>query len=137
MKQPDPEHRQVTVDGVSIHTAEAGSKEGRTILFLHGYPESWMAFEPVMTLLSGKFHLLAADLPGIGRSEKPGPGDKRSIAAFLDRFIRQLGLEDVILAGHDIGGMIAYSFLRYFQARISKVIILDTAVPGIAPWEVK
>lgn len=116
MKQLDLEHRQVIVNGVSIHAAEAGNREGRTILFLHGYPESWAAFEPVMTLLSGNFHLLAVDLPGTGKSEMTGAGDKRSIAALLDGFMQQLGLENVILAGHDIGGMIAYAFLRHFPA---------------------
>lgn len=124
---------QVLVNSVSTHVIEAGS--GKPIVFLHGYPQSCAAFEPVMNLLANSFHVLAPDLPGIGKSGRIPGADKRSIAEFLDAFLQQMGLRDVVLAGHDIGGMIAYSFLRHFPARVSQAVIMDTAVPGIAPWE--
>jgi len=130
-----PEHRQVSVNQASLHVVEAGDRKAQTMVLLHGYPETWLAFEPLMKLLSSRFHLLAVDLPGIGGSGAIARVDKRSIAAHLNDFIQQAGLKDVVLAGHDIGGMIAYSFLRYFPASLSKVIIMDTAVPGIGPWE--
>ncbi|WP_343704657.1 alpha/beta hydrolase [Chitinophaga sp.] len=124
---------QVLVNGVSTHVIEAGS--GRPIVFLHGYPQSGAAFEPVMNLLANSFHVLAPDLPGIGKSGKIPGADKKSVAAFIDAFLQQMGLTDVVMAGHDIGGMVTYSCLRHFPARVSKAVIMDTAVPGIAPWE--
>ncbi|RPE07926.1 alpha/beta hydrolase [Chitinophaga lutea] len=135
MKPFAPAHRQVTVDGASIHIVEAGNGEARTIILLHGYPGSWLSFERVMALLSDRFHVVAVDLPGIGASKGNSPADKKSIAACLDGLMERLGVKEVLLAGHDIGGMVVYAFLRHFPQRLSRAVILDTAVPGIAPWE--
>ena len=43
-------HSQVTVHGSSIHMVEAGDPEGMPFLFLHGWPESWQAWQSVMLL---------------------------------------------------------------------------------------
>ncbi len=42
------EHRQPNVEGSSIHVVQGGSRSNRAILFLHGWPQSWAAFERVM-----------------------------------------------------------------------------------------
>lgn len=39
-----------------------------SILFLHGWPENWMAFKDIMISLSNEFHVVAIDLPGFGTS---------------------------------------------------------------------
>lgn len=128
-------HQQIDVKGISVHLVEAGKNSKQRILFLHGYPENWRAFENVMNILKDDYHLLAIDLPGIGKSEKITSSDKLSIAAFLNDLIEKLNLKNIILAGHDCGGMITYSFIRHFASKISKAIIMSTAVPGVAPWE--
>ena len=51
-------HRQVDVNGISLHVVEAGLDRESTLLFLHGWPENWMAFKPIMRILNvGNFML--------------------------------------------------------------------------------
>jgi pimeloyl-ACP methyl ester carboxylesterase len=128
-------HHQIQVGNGSIHLAEAGKKVKQTILFLHGYPEDWQEFEQLMFELKDEFHLLAIDLPGIGQTDLVTSGDKRSIAGVVNELFSSLDLEQIILAGHDVGGMVTFSFLKYFPEKILKAIIMNTAIPGIFPWE--
>jgi len=135
MQRADFNHRLIKVDGGSVHVIETGNRNGQPILFLHGYPENWQAFEGVMNELKEDYYLLAIDLPGIGQSEGIESGDKHAIAGFIRALVDVLKIEKITLVGHDIGGMVTYSFLRNFPAYLFKAVIMDTAVPGIEPWE--
>jgi pimeloyl-ACP methyl ester carboxylesterase len=88
------EHSEVAVNGAKLHVARFGS--GRPILLLHGWPEFWFTWEPVMTRLADRFELIAPDLRGFGDSDKPvgrfGPVDQ---AADIAALIEQLGLRPV------------------------------------------
>jgi pimeloyl-ACP methyl ester carboxylesterase len=128
-------HSQLLVDGVSTHVVEAGNKDKQSILFLHGYPQTWMEFQQVMLLLQQDYHLLAIDLPGIGQTGAIASETKLSIAKFIRNLLDVLGLDNVVLAGHDVGGMVCYAFVRHFPEYLSKAVIMCTAVPGVAPWD--
>jgi pimeloyl-ACP methyl ester carboxylesterase len=134
-------HRQVPSEGASIHVVESGANGAPPVLFVHGWPESAAAFDPVMRLLGNRVHAFAMDLPGVGGSSPsalPG-GDKRTLARCVRGVIAALALEQVVtLVGHDIGGMIAYAFLHAFPTALRRAVIMNVAVPGVAPWtEVK
>ncbi len=105
------------------------------MVFLHGWPQSWLEFERVMALLSDKVRVVALDLPGIGGSVYPSaPGDKRAIAAVVHEAIAAMTLEDVSLVGHDIGGQAAFAHLVAYPDEIVGVVLVDMAIPGIDPW---
>jgi pimeloyl-ACP methyl ester carboxylesterase len=133
-------HQQISVEGCSVHAVEAGPGDGRPFLFLHGWPESWIIWRQVMALGCGQARMIAIDLPGVGRSEagRSGrgrlDGTKAQLAGIVRDLIDAMGLTDVTLVGHDIGGMIAYSYLRRFRD-VPRVVIMDTLIPGIPPWE--
>lgn len=129
------DHQQINVWGTAVHVAMAGNQASQPILFLHGYPENWSAFESVMHLLQDNYYVLSIDLPGIGKSEPIGSGDKRSIADFINQLMGALEIEKVVLAGHDIGGMTTYSFLKHFPEKLVKAIVMNTVIPGVAPWD--
>ena len=130
-------HRHEEIDGATIHVAEAGDPAApASMLFLHGWPESWIAFEAVMGLLQDDLHVVALDLPGIGGSTTPpASGGKRALAQCVHGVVERLGLFGATLVGHDVGGMIAYAFLRRFPDAVSNVVIMNTAIPGIEPWD--
>jgi pimeloyl-ACP methyl ester carboxylesterase len=134
---PAMDHREIDVDGHLIHVVEAGAGRADvpSMLFLHGWPESWAAFEDVMRRASDAAHVLAIDLPGVGGSPTPLPSnDKRSLAAFVHRAIEVLQLRDVTLVGHDVGGQIVYAFLRAYPDTLDHAVIMNVAIPGIDPW---
>ncbi len=96
------EHLDLAVNGATIHVAQCG--RGLPLVLLHGWPEFWLTWEPVMAPLAGRFQVIAPDLRGFGDSDKPagpfGPRDQaRDVLAMLDA----LGLGRAGLVGHDIG----------------------------------
>ena len=64
-------HRQVEADGIPVHVVECGSSDKPTLLFLHGWPQSWKAFESTKTALSQEAHVVGIDLPGNRRLKNP------------------------------------------------------------------
>lgn len=129
-------HRYEKVDGGTIHVAEAGPDHLPPVLCLHGWPESWCAFEALMAELQDRARVVAIDLPGIGGSATADAiGGKRVIAGCVREVVAGLGLRDVTLLGHDIGGMVAYAFLRRFPGVAARAVIMNTAIPGVAPWD--
>ncbi len=88
-----------------------------------------------MNLLKDEYHLLSMDMPGIGKSDPIESSDKLEIANFINNLIQELNLCNVILVGHDLGGMVTYSFIRNFPESVSKAVIMNTAIPGVEPWE--
>ena len=88
-------YRTVQVDGLSIFYREAGPKNAPTILLLHGLPSSSRMFQPLLTRLADRYHLVAPDYPGYGHSDWPDPKQFDytfdHIASVMDSFTNALG----------------------------------------------
>lgn len=129
-------HSQIPVNGGSIHVVEAGLAHETAVLFLHGWPEDWSAWAPVLEIAGKHLHAFAIDLPGIGRSIVTNPpATTRDIAGMLHHVATAIGLGKFVIVGHDIGGQVAYAYLRRYAAEISAAAIMDVVIPGIPPWE--
>jgi pimeloyl-ACP methyl ester carboxylesterase len=129
-------HRKIFVEGAETHVVEAGpANSPRTVFFLHGWPEDWSEFEPLMTIAARDTRVVAIDLPGIGGSKTAlFSGSKSLIARHVMGTIDELGLRNVTVVGHDAGGMVAYACLRNHAERLASVAILSTVIPGLDPW---
>ncbi|MDR3035615.1 MAG: alpha/beta hydrolase [Kitasatospora sp.] len=137
-------HSTVAIADHSLHVVESGPATGRPYLFLHGWPESWRTWLGVMEAADAGARTIALDLPGIGGSTgsagtagatgTAGGGSKLGIARTVHALVRELGLTGATLVGHDAGGMAAYAHLREFTD-FERVVIMNTVVPGVAPWE--
>jgi pimeloyl-ACP methyl ester carboxylesterase len=129
-------HQQVEVRGLSIHVVQGGAVGKPALLFLHGWPEDWTAFEWLMFRLGREAHVVALDLPGIGASETPAPAnDKRTLAGYVRGVVERLGLTDVTLVGHDVGGQVVYACLRDPPGGLARAVIMNVAIPGVDPWD--
>lgn len=122
-------YRTVTVDGVSIFYREAGPKDAPTILLLHGLPSSSRMFQPLLTGLADKYHLIAPDYPGFGHSDWPHPKDFAytfdHIAQVMDNFTNVLGLSHYTLYMQDYGGPIGFRMALRHPERIQALIVQD------------
>ena len=88
-----------------------------------------------MELAAGEFRTVAIDLPGVGQSSGTADdGSKRTLAAVVHDLIEHLGLDRPVIVGHDIGGMIAYAYLRRYHDAAG-VVIIDVVIPGLDPWD--
>ena len=124
------------VQGVEIAARSTGDASMPALILLHGWPQSSRAFESVLPDLGTDHFVLAFDLPGIGASQGGLPSvEKHVIAGVLLDAAEQLGAKDILIAGYDVGGMIAYAAARDHADRISGAMVMNTVLPGIAPWE--
>jgi pimeloyl-ACP methyl ester carboxylesterase len=112
------EHLTVPANGAAFHVARAGA--GPPLLLLHGWPEFWLTWEPVMARLADRFTLLAPDLRGFGDSDKPdGPFGPDQHAADMLALLDALGLRQVGAVGHDVGGALMQPLARKTPERLS------------------
>jgi pimeloyl-ACP methyl ester carboxylesterase len=126
------QHLTVQANGAAFHVAVAGT--GAPLLLLHGWPEFWLTWEPVMTRLSDRFTLYAPDLRGFGDSDKPGaPHGPDAHAADMLALIDALGLEQAGIVGHDVGGGLMQPLARAAPSRIKGLFFFDFLYPGIGP----
>lgn len=98
-----------------------------TLGFVHGAYIASSEWEPQLAALGDKSHLLV-DLRGHGYSDKKGY--PYSVAKFADdvaQLIGHLGLTDVVLCGHSLGGMVVQRLIVTHPALISKLILADTS----------
>jgi pimeloyl-ACP methyl ester carboxylesterase len=129
-------HRQVEAGGISIHVVEGGSSSKPAVLFLHGWPQNWAAFESIMIGLSTEAYVVAIDLPGIGDSQNPPrSNDKKTLAGYVSRLIESMGLSAVTFVGHDIGRQIVYAYLHSYPEELQRAVIMNVPVPSVDPWD--
>jgi pimeloyl-ACP methyl ester carboxylesterase len=125
----------VEMDGLKLGLLSAGSAEKPALLLLHGWPQSKEAYDGVVDALADDHFVLAFDLPGIGDSRGgPRSAEKKDLADVLIGAAARVGARSPIVAGFDVGGMIAYAAARDHAQRISGAVVINTVIPGIEPW---
>jgi len=124
------EHLTIEANGAAFHVARTGA--GPPLLLLHGWPEFWLTWEPVMARLADRFTLLAPDLRGFGDSDKPiGPFGPDQHAADMLALLDALGLRQVGIVGHDVGGALMQPLARKTPERFCGLFFFEFLYPGI------
>jgi pimeloyl-ACP methyl ester carboxylesterase len=122
------------VNGTTLHYVRGGS--GPAIILIHGFPQDWFEYRAIMPTLAKQFTVVAVDLRGIGGSTPASGGyDAANMAEDIYQLASALKLEHVYIVGHDIGGHVAYAFVRRFPQITRGAMTLDTPIPGIDGWE--
>src|SRR3984893_8237335 len=126
--------RTVEIDGVKLHYLTAG--HGPALIRLHGYAETSLMWKPIIPALAKRFTVIAPDLPGIGDSDIPRDGlDMKSAALRIHDLAKSLGVQKAEVVGHDIGLMVAYAYAAQFPTEVTKLVLMDAFLPGVAGWE--
>jgi pimeloyl-ACP methyl ester carboxylesterase len=111
----------VFIDGKLIHYETYG--RGSPIVFLHGWVGSWRYWFPVMEDLAVEYRSYALDLWGFGDSDKAHERyDVRTYVDMMIAFMDELGIRDVPVVGHTLGGVIATELAMRYPDRVSKVM---------------
>ena len=103
--------------GTRLHLVETGNSSGRPILFIHGFSQCWLAWSRQLSSdLADGHRLVAMDLRGHGRSDKPHEGyaDSRLWADDVNAAIRTLSLDHPILCGWSYGPLVILDYLRHY-----------------------
>jgi haloalkane dehalogenase len=133
------EPRYVTVDdgdGGALRVAyvEDGPADGETVLLLHGEPSWSFLWRRVVPELAGAgLRVVAPDLVGFGRSDKPARQGDHSYARHVEwmrrALVDELGLTGVTLVGQDWGGLIGLRLVAEHPDRFSRVVAANTGLP--------
>ena len=130
----EPRYREV--DGLRLAHLDVG--EGPPILMIHGEPTwSFVWRKVIPPLVEAGYRCIAPDLAGCGRSDKPSDLGWYSLerhVALTERLVTDLDLRDLTLVLHDWGGTIGLTLAATERDRISRAVILDTAIDPSEVW---
>ena len=115
---------------ITLNIAECGA--GSPVIFLHGFPEHWRAFAPIMETLSDQFQCIAPDQRGYGFSDRPLSTQSYSIDCLADdiaALMDQMGLAKAYIVAHDWGGLVAWHFASRHAALLDRLIIFNAPHP--------
>jgi pimeloyl-ACP methyl ester carboxylesterase len=127
-------HHTASIKDVRLHYATAGS--GDPVVLLHGWPQTWAAWEAVIPALAERYTVIAPDLRGLGSSSKPAGGyDIDNVADDIYQLVRQLGHEQILLVGHDWGAATAYSYAAQHREDVRRLAIFEMVLPGFGIME--
>src|SRR3984957_5774500 len=137
-------YKTVIVKGVSIFYREAGPSKAPAILLLHGFPSSSRMFDTLMPLLADRYHLIAPDYPGFGRSDAP-PADQFAytfdhLGEIIGKFTEALGLQSYVLYIQDYGGPIGFRLALAHPERVKGFIVQNAVASedGLGPaWDIR
>jgi pimeloyl-ACP methyl ester carboxylesterase len=124
------QHHYVDFDDVRLHYVDAG--DGPLMLFVHGFPEFWHAWQAQLAEFSRDHHAVAPDLRGHNLSGKPTDVKAyrpKHLVADLRRLIDHLGGRPAIVVAHDWGGAAAWNLAAEHPEYLEKLVIINSPHP--------
>ena len=118
--------------GITLHYASCGERGRPLMLFLHGFPEFWRAWQDVLPLMGDRWYAVAPDLRGFNLSSRPpevaaykAPLLVADVAALIER----LGYEKAVVVAHDWGGAVGWALAIARPERVERLVILNSPHP--------
>jgi pimeloyl-ACP methyl ester carboxylesterase len=120
-------HRVTTLNGRHAFFREATPAAGSqgSLILLHGWigTSSWM-FRHVLPELGARYHTIAPDLPGFGRSQAlPAAPSIEGYREFVRALADELGIDRFHLVGVSVGGTVALDFAHRYPERVLKLVV--------------
>lgn len=111
--------------GVTLQYTEQGDPDGTPVIFLHGYPDSLVSFQPTIACLPPAIRAIAPTQRGHGDSSRPATGYAMSdFATDLVAFMDALDIPKAILAGHSMGSLIAPRTAIDYPERVMGMVLI-------------
>ncbi len=123
------DHRKISTNGIRLHVAQAGPKDGPLVILLHGFPEFWYGWRrQIPVLASAGFRVWAPDQRGYNLSDKPAGVAAYSLDILVDDAIGLIdaaGREQAFLVGHDWGGAVAWRAAASYPERLAALVVMN------------
>ena len=125
------ESRFVSVLGSNMHYVEEG--KGPTLLLVHGNPTSSYLWRNVIPTLSKNNRVIAVDLIGMGKSDKPDIAYRfADHAEYLNAFVTELELQQLTLVLHDWGGALGLDVAATNPEKIKQIVLMEALIKPLA-----
>ncbi len=132
----EPHYTEIVTDGgtpLRIHHIDEGNLNAPLILCLHGQPSwSYLYRKMVPLLVASGLRVIAPDLPGYGKSDKPAAREDFSYQRQVDwmgQWLEANDLGDITLFGQDWGGLIGLRLVVDHPDRFARVVVGNTGLP--------
>ncbi len=110
---------------ITLEYAEQGAENSQTVIFLHGFLDSWRSYEHVLKHLPEHFRGIAISQRGFGNSSKEGTSFTPALLAsdvFL--FMEKLNIEKAIIVGHSMGSVVAQKFAINHPEKTQALVLI-------------
>ena len=128
----DINDRQADVS-IRVHYIDEGEAASQPVLMLHGEPSwSFLYRKMVSPFVDAGYRVVAPDLPGFGKSDKPSARTDYTYArhvAWMQDWLRAMDLNDIILICQDWGGLIGLRLVAAEPQRFARVVTSNTMLP--------
>ena len=118
---------------IRIHHVDEGPKDAPPIVLMHGNPTwAFLYRHMIPGLLATGRRVIAVDLVGCGRSDKPAAKSDYTLARHYDwmgKWLEQMDLTDITLFCQDWGGNIGLYLVAQHPERFARVIASNTGLP--------
>lgn len=118
-------------DGTMLNVRVSGSGD-KTVFFVHGWTCNGSIFHHQQRFLMERYRVVTVDLRGHGESDMPASRDycPDRLAEDLKGVVDHFRPEEFAIAGHSLGGFVAFSFHKSFakeyEGRLKGMIIIDS-----------
>lgn len=122
-----------TISGNRVFYIDEGPQNARPVLLIHGVPTwSYLFRNIIPQLLAHGYRVIAPDLPGFGRSDKPS--DRKfytfdNLSEVLRTFVSTLNLNKLVVMGHDWGAILAMRLAAEYQSVLSGLTLCNGYLP--------
>ena len=101
--------------------------EGPVLVLLHGFPESGTLWQNIWDELAACYTLIIPDFPGSGNSVLDRDTSIKDMAACVKAILDNEGVDKAVLAGHSMGGYVAFSFAAAYPGRIAGLSVIHSS----------
>jgi len=127
---PALDHDELLLPNARLHYVRSG-RNGSTVLLVHGFPETWRAFDGVIPSLAEHHRVVARDLRGFGGSRSLVEDfDSADIARDLLALIEHLGHPSVHVVGQDIAGGAVFRLAAQHPGRVRSLTAIEMGLAG-------
>ena len=127
--EPSPADREVQANGINFHYLDWGNDDKPPMILLHGRTNSAHTWDFTSLAFHDSFHVIAVDQRGHGESGWSPDGDYGldALVPDIEGFIDALGLREVTLVGHSMGGRAALAYATAHTDRLKALVVVDMA----------
>ena len=121
------------INGLNLHLVQAGDRQGKLLILLHGFPEFWYGWRHQIDALAAHgYRVWVPDQRGYNLSDKPAGIEAYGIDHLVEDvvgLIKAAGEERALLVGHDWGAAVAWWTAIRHPERVEQLAVLNGPHP--------
>ena len=111
--------------GARVNYARSGASAGVHVVFVHGWPDSWRSFQPVMAALPDEIAATSISLPGFGGSDPiPSPSRPSGLARAVVAVCDALDIREAVFVGHSLGTLVCQRLAEWRPDLVRGLVLI-------------